>query len=114
MRRNSRTVLMKRCTAPNAQVATASMQRDYLPSIDPARHGAHGERRAQLAAVAFGPTECAMLQRRSEEHTSELQSRRDLVCRLLLEKKKKKKTYRLNNQKKQDETIRKQQYVQLR
>src|SRR5690349_22640076 len=28
---------------------------------------------------------------RSEEHTSELQSRRDLVCRLLLEKKKIKK-----------------------
>src|SRR5690349_22121402 len=28
---------------------------------------------------------------RSEEHTSELQSRRDLVCRLLLEKKKTKK-----------------------
>src|SRR5690349_23066107 len=28
---------------------------------------------------------------RSEEHTSELQSRRDLVCRLLLEKKKKQK-----------------------
>src|SRR5690349_22994350 len=36
---------------------------------------------------------------RSEEHTSELQSRRDLVCRLLLEKKKKKKNqiiYRVN------------------
>src|SRR5690349_23506492 len=29
---------------------------------------------------------------RSEEHTSELQSRRDLVCRLLLEKKKNFKT----------------------
>src|SRR5438067_4424901 len=29
--------------------------------------------------------------KRSEEHTSELQSRFDLVCRLLLEKKKKKK-----------------------
>src|SRR5436190_17561314 len=29
--------------------------------------------------------------RRSEEHTSELQSHSDLVCRLLLEKKKKKK-----------------------
>src|SRR5690349_21973941 len=28
------------------------------------------------------------LNERSEEHTSELQSRRDLVCRLLLEKKK--------------------------
>src|SRR5438132_3301203 len=33
-------------------------------------------------------------QRRSEEHTSELQSHSDLVCRLLLEKKKKKKTTR--------------------
>src|SRR6266403_5342086 len=32
---------------------------------------------------------------RSEEHTSELQSRRDLVCRLLLEKKKKRKHSRL-------------------
>src|SRR2546422_2624588 len=30
---------------------------------------------------------------RSEEHTSELQSRLHLVCRLLLEKKKKKKIY---------------------
>src|SRR5207302_5629015 len=30
---------------------------------------------------------------RSEEHTSELQSRENLVCRLLLEKKKKKKIY---------------------
>src|SRR2546421_6921153 len=39
---------------------------------------------------------CGTLRRtvgyRSEEHTSELQSRSDLVCRLLLEKKKKKKT----------------------
>src|SRR6267378_5412949 len=32
----------------------------------------------------------AVVPARSEEHTSELQSRRDLVCRLLLEKKKKK------------------------
>src|SRR5690349_22450323 len=34
---------------------------------------------------------------RSEEHTSELQSRRDLVCRLLLEKKKKKISQRTKN-----------------
>src|SRR2546422_2915617 len=34
---------------------------------------------------------CARLASRSEEHTSELQSRLHLVCRLLLEKKKKKK-----------------------
>src|SRR2546428_1010623 len=30
---------------------------------------------------------CARMRSRSEEHTSELQSRSDLVCRLLLEKK---------------------------
>src|SRR6266496_6613006 len=35
---------------------------------------------------------------RSEEHTSELQSRRDLVCRLLLEKKKKKNNNYINKQ----------------
>src|SRR5206468_8205595 len=33
---------------------------------------------------------------RSEEHTSELQSRSDLVCRLLLEKKKKKTILRIS------------------
>src|SRR6266496_5847061 len=38
--------------------------------------------------------------RRSEEHTSELQSRRDLVCRLLLEKKKKKKSKKNKEKKK--------------
>src|SRR3989440_5164426 len=36
-------------------------------------------------ALARDPRRC---HRRSEEHTSELQSRSDLVCRLLLEKKK--------------------------
>src|SRR5260221_9711394 len=40
-----------------------------------------------------GPQICILRQRltpaRSEEHTSELQSHSDLVCRLLLEKKKK-------------------------
>src|SRR5690242_21406086 len=37
---------------------------------------------------------------RSEEHTSELQSHVNLVCRLLLEKKKKKKKTHKNQQKK--------------
>src|SRR6266496_5505423 len=44
---------------------------------------------------------CLTFIRRSEEHTSELQSRRDLVCRLLLEKKKKKKQKEKRNQKQQ-------------
>src|SRR5258705_4862329 len=43
----------------------------------------------QLQSIlAFGPDGCGALARRSEEHTSELQSLRHLVCRLLLEKKK--------------------------
>src|SRR5690606_41967386 len=60
-----------------------------LPQPD-ARHGASarrpGERRraAGRGAARGGPMT------RSEEHTSELQSRENLVCRLLLEKKKKK------------------------
>src|SRR5690349_24007809 len=49
----------------------------------------------KLPAIGFA------LVARSEEHTSELQSRRDLVCRLLLEKKKKKK----NNKKRIISTI---------
>src|SRR3989475_6439740 len=40
------------------------------------------------------------LSQRSEEHTSELQSQSNLVCRLLLEKKKKNKTKPENNSKK--------------
>src|SRR6478672_12619563 len=46
-----------------------------------ARHRQHGRAQAQRALPAHRPP-------RSEEHTSELQSRSDLVCRLLLEKKK--------------------------
>src|SRR2546428_3790613 len=40
-----------------------------------------------LAGYVGGLTNTVIM-RRSEEHTSELQSRSDLVCRLLLEKKK--------------------------
>src|SRR2546422_6266596 len=40
------------------------------------------------------PARGALRAARSEEHTSELQSRLHLVCRLLLEKKKKRKTER--------------------
>src|SRR2546422_5245552 len=41
---------------------------------------------------------------RSEEHTSELQSRLHLVCRLLLEKKKKKNNELTNNERKKKAT----------
>src|SRR2546421_6227988 len=54
------------------------------PSIKPPTGSGSDRRRGGRAKI--GTTPCA----RSEEHTSELQSRSDLVCRLLLEKKKKK------------------------
>src|SRR5450631_4723120 len=48
---------------------------------------------------------------RSEEHTSELQSHVNLVCRLLLEKKKKKKnTLLFNKKKKKQKTKNKEEY----
>src|SRR6266536_1848926 len=50
---------------------------------------------------------------RSEEHTSELQSRVDLVCRLLLEKKKKKTIYSIYLKKKKIKNIKINKYVFL-
>src|SRR3712207_7246315 len=48
-----------------------------------------GSRRKGFSPKLFGTP-------RSEEHTSELQSRQYLVCRLLLEKKKKKRLHVIN------------------
>src|SRR5438874_4858617 len=48
-------------------------------------HRQETDRRGHPARAGSRPSR----RNRSEEHTSELQSRRDLVCRLLLEKKKK-------------------------
>src|SRR3712207_8528297 len=57
-------------------------------SASPAR--AHGRRRRGPRPGGHGPAfrRPAARRGRSEEHTSELQSRQYLVCRLLLEKKK--------------------------
>src|SRR5690625_6907780 len=52
--------------------------------------GSAGHEGNAAVAAALRPTDPALLHYRSEEHTSELQSRGHLVCRLLLEKKKKK------------------------
>src|SRR5690606_41216573 len=72
--------------------------RDQLPAV---RHGEprglHAPHRAHLRQVALlrdllrqrARAEGQPRRRRSEEHTSELQSRENLVCRLLLEKKNK-------------------------
>src|SRR5215813_14281559 len=57
-------------------------------------HGGSHQARPDLRPTRLEP------EPRSEEHTSELQSRPHLVCRLLLEKKKKKKKQNKNEKKK--------------
>src|SRR5204862_8139300 len=66
-----------------------SEEHPHAASLREADHAANvRERRKNLRVSRHIDVVGAFV--RSEEHTSELQSRRDLVCRLLLEKKKKK------------------------
>src|SRR5690606_41329624 len=69
------------------RLAVRALARDHARPRDGelvplAAHRLHQDPQVQLAAPGD----------RSEEHTSELQSRENLVCRLLLEKKKNKQT----------------------
>src|SRR2546429_5306004 len=80
--------------AGNVRHARATSPRAALPA-EISRHPASSstwpvsgvQHRASRERRVVGPRQ---LSRRSEEHTSELQSRLHLVCRLLLEKKKNK------------------------
>src|SRR5206468_13099434 len=76
-RHNATARSARRCgrhaAAPRARVSTISHSASFPPR----------------------PGTISSFRRRSEEHTSELQSRSDLVCRLLLEKKKNNKTKQL-------------------
>src|SRR5205814_3996547 len=67
-----------------------SPQRGLIGEVR-ARRIAEGHANAAVASLELvGDRQIAGVGERSEEHTSELQSLRHLVCRLLLEKKKKK------------------------
>src|SRR2546422_8250995 len=67
----------------------------YAPAKMPGQTRYPNTRNAARAIPVGGHTAVALAcTKRSEEHTSELQSRLHLVCRLLLEKKKKKKSTR--------------------
>src|SRR5690349_23029197 len=63
-------------------------QRRHRPDQDFGRLGVVAAARDQEARGRVDQEHGGRETPRSEEHTSELQSRRDLVCRLLLEKKK--------------------------
>src|SRR5688572_32108003 len=83
------TTLFRSCI----RVRTADVNEEWCEAIGrsvpligrPRRRGVLG-----YAPRRDGPDGCALAlpHRRSEEHTSELQSQSNLVCRLLLEKKK--------------------------
>src|SRR5690349_17560209 len=77
---NSSTLVITGGVTFSGLTAVNSVGLFQAPSMNPA---GSGPLLVNLTVAADGVTA------RSEEHTSELQSRRDLVCRLLLEKKKK-------------------------
>src|SRR2546429_6964889 len=69
------TTLFRSRATPQADAADPARRRRHEQPAEAAGDDGEGDARARCAA-------------RSEEHTSELQSRLHLVCRLLLEKKK--------------------------
>src|SRR3712207_7264231 len=66
-------------------IRLSTLRRDCANSRGAPAHCARGTLRRHGVAPSAALVPC---RRRSEEHTSELQSRQYLVCRLLLEKKK--------------------------
>src|SRR5437899_10206287 len=78
----------KRCS-PDSESNRRVADRRFAPAPNFDRH---------FVATERDDCNCRQARGRSEEHTSELQSLRHLVCRLLLEKKKKKKKYNHTNQ----------------
>src|SRR2546427_6922151 len=73
--------------AANSRSARRNRRSNCCATLGPATSDAPGADRAASAV----PPSLNGCESRSEEHTSELQSQSNLVCRLLLEKKKKKK-----------------------
>src|SRR5437868_12922567 len=78
---------------PYTTLFRSEIERFQSPETVGARRFARkqpGAAKAPASSRGNPPRRCAIRarRRRSEEHTSELQSRFDLVCRLLLEKKK--------------------------
>src|SRR5690349_23040645 len=77
IRRPPRSTLFPYTTLFRSRLAINSAERSLIPAISYCSRRSRSRGRYWICPI------------RSEEHTSELQSRRDLVCRLLLEKKKK-------------------------
>src|SRR5438093_6201504 len=72
-----------------------SPRRDDPVGMDRENTLAHADDGVDAAECSAAHEMIEPVETRSEEHTSELQSLTNLVCRLLLEKKKKKKTTKI-------------------
>src|SRR5690606_39069779 len=72
---------------PPPERLLADSDLDVVPALQ--LRGDIAQRRVREHEPALRPRQVPIDRHRSEEHTSELQSRENLVCRLLLEKKKK-------------------------
>src|SRR5207249_8695482 len=84
---------LRRARRPPSRRANVADRRARPPAAPPYRSPRSSARRPRAGGGAAPGSRSRC---RSEEHTSELQSRFDLVCRLLLEKKKQKSTLTLN------------------
>src|SRR3712207_7397250 len=91
IRRPPRSTLFPYTTLFRSDAAGGDADHDPVEPVVRDEHvGAAAEGQPVLAAPPYVEDGVGEGVRRSEEHTSELQSRQYLVCRLLLEKKKKK------------------------
>src|SRR2546422_7484623 len=88
IRRPPRSTLFPYTTLFRSRSATSPIAPSVTTATGPSRPAAAASAGASRVAPSPGGSESYA---RSEEHTSELQSRLHLVCRLLLEKKKEKK-----------------------
>src|SRR5690606_42015407 len=87
-RRSSDLVATSRISAPSSHESQSLREASITASASCHASSSAGAGRRPKARASSSVSETPTTQR-SEEHTSELQSRENLVCRLLLEKKKK-------------------------
>src|SRR5471030_1309442 len=92
---------------PTSNAMTEAAGADGLEGVVAAAKQAPG--RGLPPVHLWNPVHCGEI--RSEEHTSELQSLRHLVCRLLLEKKKKHIMKKLYKKKKKKNTTEKKKWI---
>src|SRR5467141_392436 len=101
------------CAVPSSPAGRSIISRDRPPIPTGYTHHSRAAGSGRSSSVPVTAARRGKRPARSEEHTSELQSHLNLVCRLLLEKKKKKKKkINLQKKKKKNKKKRKKQKTQ--